>query len=140
MQGQCAECGKNNDNNNNHNHSARDIISLDRRLGLKVARNFGRKTRRLSDDVVPIGEPGPRDGREEPGKGTGAGVEVESGTRTRMGTGMRTVMEMGMGAVTGTRMKRRVEGKQSLGTCEVIADVGRKTEKGVTPTSNQQPQ
>ena len=45
-------------------HSACGIISVERRGCLQVARSFGSKTRRLFDDVVPRGEPGPRDERE----------------------------------------------------------------------------
>ena len=63
-------------------------ISVDRKWHLQVASCFGRKTRCLSDHVVPRGETGPRNRREETvmGKGTGtgtrAGIEAETGTRT----------------------------------------------------------
>ena len=54
---------------------------------------------------------------------------------TRTGIGART------GAGTGTRIEIRAEQKVSLGTFEVVIEVGRKTlQRGMTPTSNQQPQ
>ena len=49
------------------------IISPDRRWRLHVASSFGCKTRRRPVDVVPRGEQGTRDGREETVTGTGAG-------------------------------------------------------------------
>ena len=45
------------------------------------------------------------------------------------------------GARTGTKIERRVEGRESLGTFIVVVEVGRKDVKGgATPTSSQQPQ
>ena len=46
-----------------------------------------------------------------------------TGTRTRTGMGA------GTGAGRETRIGRRVEGRESPGTCEVMVKVGRKTEK-----------
>ena len=57
-------------------HSAHGIVSVDEGWRLRVASNFGRKTRRLSDDVVPRGEPGTRGGREETVTGTGTRAET----------------------------------------------------------------
>ena len=84
--------------------SARGIISVDRRWRLQVASSFGRKTRCLPDDGILRGKPSTRDGGEETGPGTG--------TRT------------GMGAETGPRTARRVEGKNSPISYNPIAKVG----------------
>ena len=89
-------------------HSARGIISADRRWRLQVASGFGRMTRRQSDDVVPRGEPGTKDGRGE----------TVTGTRTGAGTG------------TETRKERRVKGRESPGTYVVIVEVGRQDATG----------
>ena len=79
-----------------------------------------RKTRGLSDDVVPRGEQGTRDGKDE----TVTGIGTEAGLSTSAEVGTRT------GARAGTRTERRVKGRESLGTFEVVIDVGRKTRKG----------
>ena len=54
-----------------------------------------------------------------------------TGTGTRMRTGMCTInrigMEAGVEAGTGTKTKRRVEGRKIPGTYEVIVEMGRKT-------------
>ena len=91
-------------------------MSVDRRWRLKVANSFGRKRRRLSDDVVSRGELGTRDGREETVTGTGTGTV----TKTRTATGTRTGMGTGAEVGTRTRTERRVEGRESPGTYEVI--------------------
>ena len=52
-------------------HSARGVIYVDRRWYLQVARNFGRKTRRLSDDMVPS------TGREERNNDLNKDVDVD---------------------------------------------------------------
>ena len=122
-----------------HCHSARGIISVDKRWRLQVVNSFGRKTWRLPDDVVPREEQGTRDGNEEMTTGTrtrvGTGTRANTGMSTRTGIGART------GAETGTRIEMRAEQKVSLGTFEVVIEVGRKTlQRGMTPTSNQQPQ
>ena len=73
----------------------------------------------MSDDVVPRGEPDRRDGREE------------TATGTRAGTGT------GIGAGTETRTERRVYGRESPGTYQVLADDAR---HGGAPTGNQKSQ
>ena len=84
---------------------ARDIISVGRRWRLQIASSFGRKARRRLVDVVPRGEQGTKDGREEMMTGTGTGVgtgentsmgistRVGIGAETRVGTGERTGSE-----------------------------------------------
>ena len=93
-----------------------------------VASRFGCKSRRLLGDVVSIGGQGTRDGREGPKLGAGTGA----GTRTRTRAGMCT--RKGIGARTGTgagaRIERQVEGRESLGTYEVVKGVGCKTREG----------
>ena len=102
---------------------------------MQAACSFGRKTRRLPDDVVPRGELDPRGRREERVTGTGTGEGT--GTRTRMATGTKA----GIGDENGSRneheMERKVEGRENPETYEVILELGRKTRKKVTPTSNQ---
>ena len=44
------------------------------------------------------------------------------------------------GEGTGTRIEKMVEGRETLGTFGVVTKMGRKTRKGATPTSSQQPQ
>ena len=78
--------------------------------------------------MVPRGEQGTKDGKEEMVTGTG----TEAGTETRTSTGMRTRVAMGerTGAGTGTRVDMRVEGRESLGTFEVAVEVDWKTREG----------
>ena len=85
-----------------HCHSVRGIIIIfvDKSWRLQIASSFGRKTRRLSNGVVPRREQGTRGARKEMVTGTGAGA--------------------------GTRMEMRVEGRESLGTHEVVIEVGPK--------------
>ena len=65
-------------------------------------------------------------------------MRVETGTRTRMGMGTK----IGMGAKTraggaGTRIDMKVEGRESLGTYEVVNRGGSEDARGgTTPTSN----
>ena len=128
-----------------HCQSARGIISADRKWRLQVASSFGRKTRRLPDDVVPRGEQGTKDGRDE----TVTGTETGGRTGRRMCTGMSTRVGMGAGTgagageITGTRIETRMEeGESPLGTYEVVIEVIglEDARRRATPTSNQQPQ
>ena len=66
-----------------------------------------------------MGEQGTRGGREETVTGTGTGTE----TRTKTGTGTRAGMGARTGAETETKMDRRMEGGESLGTYEVVVEV-----------------
>ena len=84
---------------------------------MQVARSFGRKTRRLSDDVVQREEP-----EREGGNGDGNRDEGRDEDRDKDGSG------------------EEVGGRESLGTFEVIRDGAQDAREGVTPTSNQQPQ
>ena len=65
-----------------HCRFSRCIISADRRWHLQVASSFTRKTQRRLIDVVPRGEQGTRDGREEMTTETG----MWAGKGERMGT------------------------------------------------------
>ena len=87
-----------------HCHSARGILSVDARWSLQIASSFGRKTRRLPDDVVPRGE---QNSKVEPGIGREETV-TRAGTRKRRGMRTRT----GVGAGTGTIVERRVRGER----------------------------
>ena len=112
------------------------LYNADRRGRLQLTSSFGRKARRLSDDVVPRGEPGPRVEREETVAGTEAGAgedgnqdEDEDGNRHEdrdMGAGT------GAGTGTGTRMEMRGEGGESPGTYEVVLEEagGRRERRG----------
>ena len=112
-----------------HCHSARRIIPEDRRWRLQVASCSGGKTRRLSDDVS-RGELGPKGGKEEtvPGEGAGTGMRMATGKMIGAGTGLRMATgkmigagtRPGTGTGTETRTERRVEGRDSPGTYEVI--------------------
>ena len=86
---------------------------------MQIAHSFGHKTWRLPDDVVSRGEQSTREGREEmmTGKGTSAGTgsRTRTGMSTRAGVGART------GAGKGTRVDRRVEGREGMGTFEVVS-------------------
>ena len=66
-------------------------------LHLQGAISFGQKARRLSDGVIPRGEPNPRDGRED----------------TMMGRGISTRTGMVAGVRAGTKMERRVERREN---------------------------
>ena len=80
----------------------------------------------LPDDAVPRREQSTRDGKEETAKGVGTGAG------TRAGTGISTREEMGVrtGAGTGTRIEMKAEERESLGTFEVVKEVGQKTLEG----------
>ena len=81
---------------------------------LHVTSNFWRKIRCLPDDVVPRGEQDTREKKETVAvEGTGTGARMS----TRAGMGART------GAGTGTRIEIVVEGRESLGTFEVVIEV-----------------
>ena len=99
-------------------HSERGNISVDRRCRLQLVISFRRKTRRLPDDVVPKGEPRPRNGREE--MVTGAETGVGAGTRAGTGMGTKTGMGVETGAGTGTIVERRVGGREDLEIYEVV--------------------
>ena len=87
-------------------HSARGIISIDGKWRLQIASSFWREPRRLLDNLVPREEQGTKDGRM---------------TRAGMGAGT--------GAGKGTRIERRLDGRESLGTYQVVIEVnlGRRT-------------
>ena len=108
-------------------HSARVTIS-DKRWHLQVVSSFGRKTRRVLNDVGSRPEQGTRDGREETVTGTGTGLVTEM----RTGTGMTTRAGMGVrtGVGTGARIEIRVKRRESLGTYEGVIEVGQKTREG----------
>ena len=94
-----------------------------------------RKTRRLSNsNVVPRGEQGTTDGREETVMGTGTGAGTERGTSTGMSTrvrmGARTGARTGTGESTGTIIEMGVQERESLGTYELLIAVDRKTREG----------
>ena len=103
-----------------HFHSARGNTSVNRRWWLKVAGRFGHKTRRLSGDVIPRGEPGEKDGREE----TETRTETGTGTMTRSGTGTRPGTGAEMGAGTGTRTEKRAEGREIPGSDSIGGETG----------------
>ena len=67
-----------------------------------------------------------REGGNGDGTGTGAGtgMRASTGMDTRIGMGVRT------GAGTGTTIETRVERRESLGTYEMVIEVGRKTREG----------
>ena len=116
-----------------HCHPARGTISTDRRWRLQVASSFGHKTRRLPDDVVPRGEQGTRNGREE------AITGIETGTRTRAGMSTRVGMEGRTGAGTGTRIEIG-EGGGEPGNLQSGNRGGSEDARGrATQTSKQQP-
>ena len=75
--------------------------------------------------MVPRGELGTRNGKEE----TLTGTETGEGTRGGKSTGMssRVRMEARTGVGTETRIYMRVVERESLGTFEVVIEVGRKT-------------
>ena len=62
---------------------------------------------------------GTRDGKEETVMMTGTRT---TGMGTRTGTGTRTRIGAGTGASTGMRIERRVKGRESPGTYEVIVE------------------
>ena len=95
---------------------------------MQVSSSFGRKTRRLPDDVVPKGEQGIGYEREETVTGTGMGA----GTGTRSSTELNTRWGIGARAEAGewTRVKMSAEGIDSLGTFEVVIEAGRKSWEG----------
>ena len=80
--------------------------------------------------MVARGEQGIRDEGEETVTGTGTGAGT--GTRTRTATGKRTGVrgegENGSGART--RIERRVEERESMGTYEVVIEMGWKMHDG----------
>ena len=87
-----------------------------------------------------------RDEKEELGSRTGtrAGTGTRTGTGTRAGTMAGTGTKTGTGAGTeaerGLLMQRKVEGRQSLGTYEVIMEVDRKTRgREATQRGNRKP-
>ena len=78
----------------------------------------------VQGDVVPGREQGTTGEKEKTMTGTG----TEAGTGTRTSTEMSTNAEMG--AITGTIIAMRVEGRENLGTSEVVMEVGWKTLEG----------
>ena len=109
-------------------HSAHGIryIIVNRRGCLQVASSFGRKTWRLSDDMVPRRDQGPRDGRKAMMTGTGTGAGMGTMTSTGIKMGKRVGMGMGArtGVGTGTIVETMAEEGDSLGTCEMVIEVG----------------
>ena len=101
-----------------HCHSARGVISLDRRWRLQVARSFWSKIRRLLDGGVPRGEQGTRDRKGETVKGTGT-TGMWTKTRTRIGMSTREGMGARTRARTETMTEMRVERRESPGTFKV---------------------
>ena len=88
--------------------------------------------------MIPKGEQGTRDRREETVTGAGAMVRTGGTTSTGMGTRQRIVMgartRAGTGVETGARIRsridKRVEGRECLGIYELVIRVGRKTREG----------
>ena len=99
-------------------------------VATSVASSLRRKTRRLPDDVVPKGEKGTRDRKEETAATTKTGTGARRGTRTSTGMSTRVGMGARTGAGTAMRMYIMVKGKDDLGTCEMMMGVGRKMQKG----------
>ena len=72
--------------------------------------------------------------------GTGSRAGTGTGTGTMAGTGTRTGTGAGTEAERGLLMKKEVEGRQSLGTYEVIVEVDRKTRgREATQRDNRKP-
>ena len=89
--------------------------------------------------MVPRGEAGTRDRREE--TVTGTGTEVETGTRTRTRTGTRTGMRAGAGVGTGTIIERQGGGEREPGNLRSDSRVrSEDAREGATSTSNHQSQ
>ena len=122
-------------------HSARSIISVDRRWRLQVASIFWRKTRRLPDDVVPRGEQRTRDEKKETGTGNRDGGG--NGNEDEYGNDNEHQCRDGSENVRGNRDDNRDEGGEERHTGNLRR--GNKGESedargGAISTSNQQPQ
>ena len=88
---------------------ARGIISVDRSGCLQAVNSFWRKTRRPPGDMVPSGEQGTMNAKEETVAGTGVRAETGTSTSTGMSTSTGLVARTGVG--TGTRIERKMERK-----------------------------
>ena len=117
---------------NKYTHTHTHTHNVDRRWCLRVARSFGRKTRRLPNDVVQRRKQGTSDEREETAMGTGTkartGGSKSTGMSTRVGkkAGMGTTTGAGTRAKTGTVIGMSVERREDLKTYEVVIEVKRR--------------